>query len=69
MKIILVVDVFMAYPNHNKPFHIYTDASGWHMGAIIIQQVWSIAYWSHKLTDLQHKYNTMEEELLSIVKA
>lgn len=38
MKIILAVDVLMVYPIHNIPFHIYIDASNYHMDAVIIQQ-------------------------------
>ncbi len=37
MKTILVADVLMAYPNHNIPFHIDTDASDYQMGAVIVQ--------------------------------
>ncbi|KAL7460052.1 hypothetical protein ACHAXS_000520 [Conticribra weissflogii] len=47
----------MTYPKHNIPFHIYTDASDYQMGAIIVQ----------KLTNTQQNYHTMEKELLSIV--
>jgi len=27
MKALMSADVMCAYPNHNKPYHIYTDAS------------------------------------------
>ena len=37
MTAILSAEALMAYPNHDKPFHIYTDASDYHMGAVIIQ--------------------------------
>ncbi len=44
MKTILTVDVLMAYPNHNIPFHFYMDASDDQVGAIIIQQQRKTSY-------------------------
>ncbi len=38
MKTILAADVLMAYTNHNIPFHIYTAALDYQMGAVIIQK-------------------------------
>ena len=37
MKDMLAVDCMLHYPDHNKPLHIYTDASDYQMGAIIMQ--------------------------------
>ncbi len=51
----------MAYPNHNIPFHIYTNASDFQMGTVIIQQKSPFPYWSCKLTDPQCNYQTMEK--------
>jgi hypothetical protein len=36
MKVILAT--ILRYPNHNKPFKIYTDASDFQMGAVIMQE-------------------------------
>ena len=44
MKAIISKDKLMAYPNHNKPFHIITDASDYQMRAVIMQEEKSVAY-------------------------
>ena len=36
MKAIICADAINVYPDLNKPFHIYTDASDLHLGAAII---------------------------------
>ncbi len=37
MKALMACDCLLAYPNHYKPFHIYTNASNYQMGAYVVQ--------------------------------
>ncbi len=37
MKALMAQNCLIAYPNHNKPFHIYIVASSYEMGAYIVQ--------------------------------
>lgn len=67
MKAIIASDCINAYPDYNKHFHIYTDASDYQLGTAIIQERRPIAYWSKTLTSTQHNYTTTKKELLAIV--
>ncbi len=58
----------MAYPDFNKVFEIYTDASSKQLGAVITQDNRPIAFFSWKLFDTQHKYSITKIELLAIVE-
>jgi hypothetical protein len=74
IKALLARAVLLSFPNYNREFYIYTDASKYQMGSVILQKkedgTWSgpIAYFSKKLSDAQKKYTVMEQELLSIVQ-
>jgi hypothetical protein len=47
MMHILTTDALLAYPDHNLPFHIYTDASDFQFGAVIMQNNCPVAYYTH----------------------
>jgi hypothetical protein len=68
VKRIISKETLLTFPNFNEPFHIYTDASKYQLGAVIMQNSKPIAFYSRKLNSAQQKYTTGEQELLSIVE-
>ena len=68
IKRLVAEDVMLRFPDHSQPFHIYTDASNYQLGATIKQKGLHIAYFSRKLTPTQRRYPTIEQEMLAIVE-
>ena len=61
-------ETLLNFPDFKKEFHIYTDASEYQLGAVIMQDNKPLAFYSRKLNKHQRRYTTGEQELLSIVE-
>ena len=68
IKKVIGTEVLLSYPDFNKPFQIYTDASDHQLGAVIMQDKKPIAFYSRKLNTAQRRYTTTERELLSTME-
>ena len=68
IKEVISRETLLAFPDFEKEFHIYTDASNYQLGAVIMQDDKPLAFYSRKLKDAQKKYTTGKKELLSIVE-
>jgi RNase H-like domain found in reverse transcriptase len=68
IKTLLAKDAFLWYPDHNKHFDIYCDASDFQLGTAILQEGVPVAFYSRKLTSAQCNYTVVKKELLSVVE-
>ncbi len=68
VKAAIAKETVLAYLDFLKLFEIYTDASSMQLGAVITQDNRPIAFFSRKLSKMQHKYSVTEIELLAIME-
>lgn len=63
----------MAFPDLNRPFWLFTDASNYAVGAVLSQRSDTkehvISYTSHVLSQAERKWSTFDRELYAIVWA
>ena len=69
IKQVISKETLLAFPDFNKPFHVYTDASEYQLGAVVMQDDKPIAFYSRKMNSAQRNYTTGEQELLGIIEA
>ena len=68
MRLLMAANALAAYPDPNKRFNVYTDASDFQLGACFIQEGRPVAYFSQKLTKSQQKYTTMKRKCFQLLQ-
>ena len=60
--------IILSYPNFYQDVDVYTDATDYQLGMVIVQKDWVVACYSRKLTSTQRNYTGMEKELFSTIE-
>ncbi len=70
VKVVILEAIILEYPNPNRLFDIYPNASSTYtMGAVLDQDGKTVSTFSRKLKGVQLKYTVTGQELLAVVKA
>ena len=59
----------LAFPHPDKPFELVCDASGFGLGAVLLQEGRPLRCFSRKMTAAERNYVVTEQELLATVEA
>jgi hypothetical protein len=54
-------ETLLTFPDFNELFHIFTDASKYQLGAVIMQNGKPLAFYSRKLNSAQRRYTTVKK--------
>jgi hypothetical protein len=68
VKRVVAKETLLAFPQFDKPFHVYMNASKHRLGAVIMQEGKPLAFYSRRLKSAHKNYTTGEKELLSKVE-
>ncbi len=70
LKAVVLEAILLTYPNPNRPFDIYPNASSMYaMGVVLAQDRKIISTFSRKFNDAQLKHTVMGQEILAAVEA
>ena len=61
-------DTLLTYLDFNEAFTIHINNSTFQLGAVLVQKVKPIAFYSIKLFDAQQRYTVTDRQLISIVE-
>ncbi|KAK8590647.1 hypothetical protein V6N13_057538 [Hibiscus sabdariffa] len=63
----MVSEPVLVLPDYTKPFEIYTDASDFAIGGVLMQEGHPVAFESRKLKDAERRYTVQEKEMTAVV--
>jgi hypothetical protein len=59
----------LASPDFDKPFEVVSDASGFGVGAVLLQEGRPVAFESKTLSAAEQNYHTTDREMLGVIHA
>ena len=65
----LVQFTVLQIPDPDKPYELWTDASGYALGAVLLQDKKPLGFLSQKLKEHERRYSTYQQELLALLTA
>lgn len=69
VKLALINAPVLALPDLNKPFEVWSDASLFGTGAVLLQDGHAVAFLSHRFSPAERNYTTTDQEALGVIHA